>query len=102
MEVISDFGVSQFFGIQTFAAGIYRAWFLLHDTVHTSRLVLLLLSFVAVAVFFEKRSRRNTNYKEFMSYNFSSTWQLKGLQSFCAFFLLSLLPFFGLGVAALV
>ena len=47
-------------------------------------------------MFFEKRSRRNTNYKEFMSYSFSSTWQLKGLKSFFAFFLLFLLPFFGL------
>lgn len=96
MEVVSDFGVVQFFGVQTFATGIYRAWFLLHDSIWASRLVSILMLIIASLIFVEKKSRRNTSYEEFSSGNTVSSWDVSGKRAIGIFATLFLLPFFGL------
>ncbi|MBW3095954.1 ABC transporter permease [Pseudohoeflea coraliihabitans] len=54
METIADFGTVAHFGVQTFATGIYRAWFSMGDRLAASQLALCLL---AVALLFATLER---------------------------------------------
>ena len=45
METIADFGTVAYFGVQTFATGIYTSWFSLADRAGAAQLALCLLSF---------------------------------------------------------
>ncbi len=46
METLSDFGVSSYFGIQTFTAGIYKAWLVMDNRVAAAQLATCLLLIV--------------------------------------------------------
>ena len=48
METLADFGVSSYFGIQTFTAGIYKAWLSMDNRVAAAQLATLLLAAVLV------------------------------------------------------
>ena len=48
METLADFGVSSYFGIQTFTAGIYKAWLSMDNRIAAAQLATLLLVLVAV------------------------------------------------------
>ena len=50
METLADFGVSSYFGIQTFTAGIYKAWLALDNRLAAAQLATMLLALVALAV----------------------------------------------------
>ena len=43
METLADFGVSSYFGIQTFTTGIYKAWLAMDNRVAAAQLATLLL-----------------------------------------------------------
>ena len=47
METLADFGVSSYFGIQTFTAGIYKAWLSMDNRVAAAQLATVLLVVVA-------------------------------------------------------
>lgn len=57
METIADFGTVAHFGVQTFATGIYQAWFSLGDRAAAAQLALCLLS-VALALALLERVQR--------------------------------------------
>jgi iron(III) transport system permease protein len=95
MEVISDFGVVQFFGVQTLSTGIYRAWFLLHDSVWASRLVLILLAFIVCLMYMEKKSRKLAFYSDCHLGDVESCWKFSGKKGVSALLALVGLPFFG-------
>ncbi|AHX11246.1 binding--dependent transport system inner membrane component family protein [Neorickettsia helminthoeca str. Oregon] len=98
MEVISDFGIMQFFGLQTVVTGIYRKWFLLNDVIGASRLILFLLTFVALMIFLEKTSRQNAFYGNgVVNYDINPCWSLTPLKGMTVTIVLSLLPLFGIG-----
>jgi iron(III) transport system permease protein len=46
MEVLSDYGAVSYFGVQTFATGIFRAWLSFGDPLAAVQLSLGLLAFV--------------------------------------------------------
>ena len=48
METLADFGVSSYFGIQTFTAGIYKAWLVMDNRIAAEQLATLLLVVVIV------------------------------------------------------
>jgi iron(III) transport system permease protein len=48
METLADFGVSSYFGIQTFTTGIYKAWLSMDNRVAAAQLATMLLVVVAV------------------------------------------------------
>ncbi|MGE0314531.1 MAG: ABC transporter permease [Lautropia sp.] len=50
METLADVGATQYFGLPTFSAGIYRAWFALGN--RSAALMLAVLLLVAIAVIF--------------------------------------------------
>jgi iron(III) transport system permease protein len=57
METLADFGTVNFFAVDTFSAGIYRAWQGLGDRSAAARLSLVLLAAVLVLVWVERRQR---------------------------------------------
>jgi len=57
METIADFGTVSFFNVQTFATGIYQAWFSVHDRAAAAQLSLCLLAFALLLAALERISR---------------------------------------------
>ena len=62
MEVLADFGAVSYFGVQTFATGIFKAWLSFGDRVAAVQLALGLLSFVLLIFFIEQNSRSKLRY----------------------------------------
>ena len=57
METLADFGVSSYFGIQTFTAGIYKAWLTMDNRIAAAQLATLLLVLVAILLGLERRAQ---------------------------------------------
>ena len=62
METLADFGVSSYFGIQTFTAGIYKAWLSMDNRIAAAQLATLLLAFVALLLFLEHRAEKRMRF----------------------------------------
>jgi iron(III) transport system permease protein len=62
MEVLADFGAVSYFGVHTFATGIFKAWLSFGDRVAAVQLALGLLSFVLLIFFIEQSSRSKLRY----------------------------------------
>jgi iron(III) transport system permease protein len=62
METLADFGVSSYFGIQTFTAGIYKAWLSMDNRLAAAQLATVLLGLVALLLFLERRSRQKLRF----------------------------------------
>ncbi len=57
METLADFGAVSYFAVDTFTAGIYKAWLGLGDRTAAAQLALVLLGFVLVIVMIERAAR---------------------------------------------
>ncbi len=64
METIADFGTVAYFGVQTFATGIYTSWFSLFDRVGAAQLALCLLSFALLLAMLERIQRGDAKYHD--------------------------------------
>ncbi len=62
METLADYGVSSYFGIQTFTAGIYKAWLVMDSRIAAAQLATALLVLMAVLLRVELHARRNLRY----------------------------------------
>ena len=62
METLADYGAVSILGVQTFSTGIFNAWFSMGDHVAASQLAMALLTFVFVALYMERTSRRKAGY----------------------------------------
>lgn len=62
METLADFGVASYFGIQTFTAGIYKAWLAMDNRIAAAQLASLLLGLVALLLWLEHRSQRRLRF----------------------------------------
>ncbi|CRL12616.1 ABC transporter permease [Phaeobacter italicus] len=62
METIADFGTVSYFGVQTFATGIYTSWFSLGDRTGAAQLALCLLGFALALALAERTSRGRARY----------------------------------------
>ena len=62
METLADFGVSSYFGIQTFTAGIYKAWLAMDNRIAAAQLATMLLAFVALLLALEHRAQRRMRF----------------------------------------
>ena len=62
METLADFGAVSYFGVDTFTAGIYKAWFGLGDKAAAARLACLLLLFTLMVLWLEKTQRGRARY----------------------------------------
>ena len=64
METLADFGVSSYFGIQTFTAGIYKAWLAMDNRVAAAQLATVLLLVVLVLLQLEQRAERRMRFAQ--------------------------------------
>lgn len=62
METIADFGTVAYFGVQTFATGIYTSWFSLADRAGAAQLALCLLTFALFLAVLERLQRGKSKY----------------------------------------
>lgn len=62
METLADYGVSSYFGIQTFTAGIYKAWLAMDMPLAAAQLATLLLAMVALLLWLERRAQRRMRF----------------------------------------
>jgi iron(III) transport system permease protein len=62
METLADFGVSSYFGIQTFTAGIYKAWLVMDNRIAAAQLATGLLLAVTVLVSLEQRAQSRLRF----------------------------------------
>lgn len=62
MEALADYGTVQYFGVSALTSGIFRTWFGLGDSLAAAQLSALLLLFVALFLYLEKRSRRRARF----------------------------------------
>jgi len=62
METLADFGVSSYFGIQTFTAGIYKAWLSMDNRMAAAQLATVLLVVVAVLMQIEYSAQKRMRF----------------------------------------
>lgn len=62
METLADYGASVYFGLQTFTAAIYRAWFSMGDRMAASQLSAVLLVIVLLLLAVERRARGQARF----------------------------------------
>ncbi len=62
METLADFGVASYFGIQTFTAGIYKAWLAMDNRVAAAQLATLLLVVVGVLLKIEHTAQKRMRF----------------------------------------
>ncbi|WP_371059915.1 ABC transporter permease [Rhodosalinus sp. 5P4] len=62
METIADFGTVSYFGVQTFAVGIYQSWFSMADRAAAAQLALCLLVFALFLATLERVSRGDARH----------------------------------------
>ncbi|WP_170411028.1 ABC transporter permease [Ruegeria atlantica] len=85
METIADFGTVAYFGVQTFATGIYTSWFSIGDRAAAAQLALCLLGFALVMAVAERMQRGKAKYYQAgKSHASLPSAQLKGWQSAAA------------------
>jgi len=64
METLADFGVSSHLGVQTFTAGIYKAWLAMDNRVVAAQLATVLLILVAALLALERGAQRRLRFSD--------------------------------------
>ena len=62
MEVLADYGAVSYFGVETFATGIFKAWLSFSDRLAAVQLSLGLLVFVGLIFYIEQSNRARLRY----------------------------------------
>ena len=62
METIADFGTVSYFGVQTFATGIYNSWFAMADRGAAAQLSLGLMAFALLLAVLERTNRGRARF----------------------------------------
>lgn len=62
METLADFGVVSYFGVQTFTAGIYKAWLAMDNRLAAAQLATMLLVLVVLLLQLEQRAQRRMRF----------------------------------------
>jgi iron(III) transport system permease protein len=96
MEVLSDFGTVQYYGVDTFTTGIFRAWFSLGDENAATKLSTMLMLFVLALIVFERIQRGRAKF-DFSSsqYRPVKVYTLRKIEAFAAFSVCFIPLFFG-------
>ncbi len=73
METLADFGVSSYFGIQTFTAGVYKSWLIMDNRIAAAQLATFLLAVVLMLLQIEKSAQARMRFSTSRSGVGSST-----------------------------
>ena len=90
METLADYGTVSYFGVQTFATGIYQAWYSFFDRGGAAQLALCLLIVALVIAALERRQRRDQRQHgagrrfEAMQPMHLAGWKATGAVVFCS------------------
>ncbi|NOD48658.1 MULTISPECIES: iron ABC transporter permease [unclassified Ruegeria] len=96
METIADFGTVSYFGVQTFATGIYTSWFSMADRAAAAQLALCLLVFALVMAVAERTQRGKAKYYQAGKQHVAQpAADLTGLRALGAFLLCAIPVLFG-------
>ncbi len=63
MEAVADFGVMDYFGVNTFVTGIFKTWFGMGSVEDAAKLASILMTFVFLIIVIERLQRRNKVFK---------------------------------------
>ena len=85
METLSDFGAVEHFAVQTFTTGIFRTWYGMGDLNTAMQLASMLLIFVGVFLFIERKSRKQAAFTNASNFRPIQIDQLSGAYSVLAF-----------------
>jgi iron(III) transport system permease protein len=78
METIADFGTVSYFGVQTFATGIYTSWFSMADRAAAAQLSLGLLAFALLLALLERYSRSRGRFHNGKRHDSMTRIELQG------------------------
>ena len=88
METLADYGVSAYFGLTTFTTGIYKAWMVMDDRIAAAQYASLLLLFVALLLWLERREQQRMRFATVRGHRDQRTQtpvpQLRGIKAVCA------------------
>lgn len=94
MEAVSDFGVMDFFGVNTFVTGIFKTWYGMGSVDDAAKLASILMSFVFLLIVLERIQRRNKVFKSSgKDFKPIEKTKLTGFKAFIAI-LICFIPFF--------
>jgi iron(III) transport system permease protein len=106
METLADFGVSSYFGIQTFTAGVYKAWLIMDNRIAAAQLATLLLGTVLLLLQLEKiaqsRMRFSSMRAGFTSSSDAQPTSLQGMNGLALTAWCTLPLFFGFALPVLL
>ncbi|GIM28853.1 hypothetical protein CPJCM30710_15190 [Clostridium polyendosporum] len=87
LEVLNDYGVVSYFGVQTFSTAIFKTWFSMGDTGTAVKLASILMSAVFIILIVEKwlRGRKKYSYTTAKVRSIVRI-ELKGIKAVGAFF----------------
>jgi iron(III) transport system permease protein len=94
METLAEYATMEYFGVPTFATGIFRAWFVLGDDLSSLRLSSILLTIVFFLIYFEEISRGKKNFDNPSNKVYDRKKEVPK-NKFSLFFICSLVIFFG-------
>jgi iron(III) transport system permease protein len=89
MEVLNDYGLVRYFGVDTFTIGIFKAWFAFGDLNAAMKLSVYLMIFVLALILLERYQRGRMRYDMGLASGPVSAKKLHGWQSVSAAILLS-------------
>ncbi len=96
MEATADFGVMQYFGVNTFVTGIFKVWEGMGSIEDASKLASMLMTFLFILIILEKFQRRNKVYKSSgKDFRPIVKTKLTGSSNFFASFICFIPVFFG-------
>ncbi len=102
METLADFGTVSYFGVQTFTAGIFRAWLSMGEPVSAAKLSALLLVFVAVVLAIERAARSRARYEQVATHAARKRLTLTGARGAAAVLACAVPLLLGFALPALV
>ncbi|MFK7962928.1 MAG: ABC transporter permease [Burkholderiaceae bacterium] len=86
MEALNDFGTVDFFGVQTFTAGIYDVWLNMNSVAGAAQLATVLLAFVIGLIVLERWARGKRQYQHTTNHiRRLPSYKLKGARARGAF-----------------
>jgi iron(III) transport system permease protein len=72
METLADFGVVSYFGVQTFSAGVYKAWLAMDDRLAAAQLATILLLVVVIILRVEQHAQKRMRFMSSKGLNHSA------------------------------
>ena len=94
METLADYGTVQYFGVSTFTTGIFRVFYGFGDTAAAAQLASFLLGFIALLIFLERHSRKQSRYHHALGKP-AQAHRLSGAKAFFAIFVCAVPVIFG-------